>query len=143
LVGTLVFQYQISDGVEAAISALPFLLKLCPADRTQAKTILLLVLFDSSNIGEYKRVCDYVIEAIHDGFGKESPDDVRSFFLGYLLLASKFNAYLNKSIPKGQRFHDTNSRVHFLKEFTVNHQEAMEAMALNRLRIAPTRNLQR
>lgn len=90
------YQYQISDGVEAAINTLPLLLKLFPAEIEIIKTILLLVLFDFYPIGSYKRLSDYSVEAILYNLWDISFEDAQSIFLGYLLLKSKYDELVEK-----------------------------------------------
>lgn len=58
---------QIDDGVECCVHALP---QLILHDNEQADAywqVLLSMLFNKIPLGEYKRMCDYAIEAIHEG----------------------------------------------------------------------------
>lgn len=89
------YQYQISDGVEVSINAIPFLFKLFPQSSEDLKTVLLLILFDTYPIGQYKRVCDYSIESILRNLWKISSDIANKILLGYL----KFKPIIN-SIKK-------------------------------------------
>lgn len=61
------YDYQIGDGVEACVHALPIIIN--ESDSTEEiEEILLemiLILLDKRSLGHYKRVCDYVIESIH------------------------------------------------------------------------------
>lgn len=125
------YDYQISDGVEAAVSALPTLMTLCPDERGTIKEILLMMMFDRHPIGEYKRVCDYAIESIVNGFGKDSPEEVKSLFYGVLLLAPKLNKHMDQSIPKGQRFHDRNTRIESLRTFCETHRQEIDRISSN------------
>lgn len=127
------YDYQISDGVEAAVSALPFLFKLFPDDRPGIKTILLFILFDTHRLGEYKSISDYAVEAIVNGLWNEFPVEAQSLFFGFILLEPKFYAYLKKSIPQGHHYHDANSRIKVLEEFTELQNDTLEAMAANKL----------
>ena len=59
------YGYQIGDGVEAAIRAIPNLMNEFPEQAENFALMLILTLIDEYPIGEYKRICDYAIEAIH------------------------------------------------------------------------------
>jgi len=83
------YAYQISDGVESAISVLPILLKEFPEEKEAIKTILLLTSFDPNSIGMYCEFADFSIKAILD-LWKISFDDSQSLLLGYLLLKPKY-----------------------------------------------------
>lgn len=59
------YGYQIGDGVEAAIRAIPNLMNEYPEQAENFALMLILTLIDEYPIGEYKRICDYAIETIH------------------------------------------------------------------------------
>ncbi|NOX64602.1 MAG: ATP-binding protein [Chlorobi bacterium] len=83
------YQYQISDGVESAISVLPILFKEFPDEHENIKTILLLTLFDPHNIGLYAEFSDFSANAIKELF-KISFEDAQSLLFGYLTLKPKY-----------------------------------------------------
>jgi hypothetical protein len=85
------YRYQIGDGVEAAIGALPALMKSFPQDVDGIKKILLLTLFDSYPIGMNQRLSDYAVGAIQNSLWKESSADANSIFLGFLALKPKYD----------------------------------------------------
>jgi len=58
------YNYQIGDGVEIAIHAIPALIDEYPEEEESFVALLILTLFDKTPIGYYKRVCDYAIETI-------------------------------------------------------------------------------
>lgn len=60
------YAYQISDGVEAAIHAIPALINEYPEEVESYVSIMVFALLDETPIGQYKRICDYVIESIHN-----------------------------------------------------------------------------
>lgn len=93
------YQYQIADGVSAAISVLPLLLKPFTQDREIIKIILLFTLFDPYPIGMDQYLSDYSISAVSHNLWRKSFPDANSIFLGYLLLQPKFND-LRESIRK-------------------------------------------
>ncbi len=59
------YGYQISDGVEASIHAISVLINEYPEETEDYVSIMILALLDETPIGQYKRICDYVIEAVH------------------------------------------------------------------------------
>ncbi len=83
------YQYQISDGVESAISVLPILFKEFPEERRNIKLILLLTLFDPHSIGMYTEFADFHTRAMQELFSI-SFKDAQSILLGYLYLKLKY-----------------------------------------------------
>ncbi|UZJ39556.1 ATP-binding protein [Prosthecochloris sp. SCSIO W1102] len=83
------YQYQISDGTEAAISALPVIFQNYPAERENIKAILLLTLFVDYPVGMGgDRYSVFPCMAIHK-LWKNHFDDMQSLLIGYLLLKPK------------------------------------------------------
>lgn len=79
------YDYQIGDGVEAAIRAIPSLMKEYPEEIEQFKTILLFTLFNTNELGAYKRICDYAIESIHlSDMWKVNFEAAQSLLLSYI-----------------------------------------------------------
>ena len=99
------YQYQISDGVEVSINALPFLIKLFPDDNEELLGILLFVLFDTQSIGQYKRVCDYSIESILNTLWHVSSEDAQKVFFGFLKFKQVFNHVKNEIIEASLKKH--------------------------------------
>ncbi|KAA2302006.1 hypothetical protein FY526_22060, partial [Clostridioides difficile] len=58
------YQYQISYGVESAISVLPILMHEFPNEKKVVKFILLMILFDPNSIGQYADFSDFSVNAI-------------------------------------------------------------------------------
>lgn len=58
------YSYQIHDGVEAATHAIPYLIINYPDNKLDYAKKIVLLLLNTTSIGEYKRICDYAIEAI-------------------------------------------------------------------------------
>jgi len=85
------YNYQVGDGVDAALNVLPLLLKPFPHDSKAIKETLLFTLFDSYPIGTVQRLSDYAVSAILHNLWQESPEDAKSIFWGYLLLKPKFD----------------------------------------------------
>lgn len=59
------YNYQISDGVEASVHAIPSLVNEYTEDAEDYILLMVLTILDETPIGHYKRICDYVIESIH------------------------------------------------------------------------------
>lgn len=60
------YRPQISDGTECCIHSIPQLLAHNINDIGKYKKYLVRTLLDRTPIGEYKRICDYAIESIHE-----------------------------------------------------------------------------
>lgn len=93
------YQYQISDGVESAISVLPILFKEFPEERKKIKRILLLTLFDTYLIGMYAEFADFPTRAIKDLF-EISFEDAQSLLFGYLKLKPRYEELREKMRQK-------------------------------------------
>lgn len=91
------YQYQISDGVEVAVNALPFLIELFPDETDEFLTILLFTLFDSTPIGEYKRVCDYSIESVLSNLWRISFDGAHKVLWGFLKFKPVFDSIVSET----------------------------------------------
>jgi hypothetical protein len=79
------YQYQIGDGVDAAIGVLPALLRSFPDDVEHVKAILLLTLLDENSINISDRFNSYAVTTIAE-IGKTHPDVVDALFSGYLYI---------------------------------------------------------
>lgn len=81
------YDYQISDGVEASVHAIPSLIKEYPNEAENFISIMVLTLFDETPIGQYKRICDYVIESIHESkLWEQNPTNAQAILFGYIKL---------------------------------------------------------
>ncbi|MCT2197630.1 hypothetical protein M3G15_21195, partial [Paenibacillus sp. p3-SID1389] len=81
------YNYQISDGVEASVHAIPSLINEYPEEADDYMLIMVLALFDETPIGQYKRICDYVIESIHRSKLWDQNEKVaQSILFGYIKL---------------------------------------------------------
>lgn len=116
------YNYQIADGVEVAVSTLPFLYKIYPEKIKDYNIILLLILFDAYPIGEYKRICDYVIEALKNNLFETFPDQANIILLGYLALKPKFNLEYSPKLL----WREGKSRTQALNEFIDKYQHELE-----------------
>lgn len=84
------YHYQISDGTDSAIAALPILFRHYPQVRSDVKMTLLLNLFDDYTRGmrSHVRYATFSIKAIHK-LWEDCFSDAQSILLGFLLLKPK------------------------------------------------------
>ncbi len=104
------YEYQIGDGLEASIHALPKLIEEYPHDIEKLALLLIFILFDKRSIGMYKRVCDYAIEAIHQkGLWDSSPQVAEQIVNGFI----QFKPLYNNAIEalKSNESHKYNYRI--------------------------------
>lgn len=81
------YNYQISDGVEAAVHAIPSLINEYPDEVEEYISLMVIVLFDEAPIGHYKRICDYAIESIHKSkLWEQNSKVAQSILFGYIKL---------------------------------------------------------
>lgn len=85
------YDYQISDGVEVSINTIPALMELYPDEVDELSTILLFVLFETYSLGEYKRICDYSIEAITQHLWDKIPEKAEKILQAYVKFKPLFN----------------------------------------------------
>jgi hypothetical protein len=90
------YDYQISDGVEVAVNAIPYLMELLPNAESDLTLILLLILFDPHPLGYYKRICDYSIESIKRKLWDSSADKVKHILFAFLKFKSIYNSIVNE-----------------------------------------------
>lgn len=88
------YSYQVSDGTEPAISALPYLYKYYSKDPDEAKGIkgLLILLL----LSIHREISTFAARAILQNFWELSFEDAHSIFLGYLDLKPKYNSLINE-----------------------------------------------
>ena len=87
------YNYQIGDGVEAACHALPVLMNEYAEEIEDYILCIILILFDERQLGEYKRICDYIIESIHESnLWEESAKTAHEILHGYIRLKPVYNS---------------------------------------------------
>lgn len=99
------YNYQIGDGLNAAILALPLLLEPFPECRDDVKRILLFALFDRHSVGMNQRFSDFAVAAIVNTLRTRSPEDADSLFLAYLYLKPKFDHLCESMLMENRRQH--------------------------------------
>ena len=86
------YAYQISDGVEVAIHAIPSLMVEYPEEKENFILIMILALLDNTSIGHYKRICDYVIESIHKSkLWENISNEAQTILFGFIKLKPIYN----------------------------------------------------
>lgn len=134
------YDYQIADGVEVAINALPYLIEDFPDDIPTIKFILLFILFDTYPIGQYKRVCDYAIEAMYKKLWSSSETLSNSILSGYLQFAPLYESAKQEYWKKNARFHHDNSGSVVRENFIKKHDKAIEKFSLSNTEFDLTNN---
>jgi hypothetical protein len=90
------YKYQIFDGTEVAIAALPILLDEFPEEKKNIKEILLLTLFNEDCIKAIEAsLLNYLTESIYN-LWERNVKEARSLLLGYLLLKPKYEKLKEK-----------------------------------------------
>lgn len=91
------YDYQISDGVEAAIHALPALISLFPNEKDKYVSALIMALLDETPIGQYKRICDYVTDSVERAkLWEKDPKTAKSILYGYIAVKPLFEETAQK-----------------------------------------------
>ncbi|MBP4141987.1 ATP-binding protein [Flavobacterium sp. P4023] len=120
------YGYQISDGVEVAVNALPYLMEKFPEEIPQIKLILLFILFDNYPLGEYKRVCDYAIEAMYRKLWSFSLELSNDILIGYLKFAPLYEKVKQDYRKKNRSLYDQNSGDAVREQFANKYKKELE-----------------
>ena len=128
------YGYQIGDGLDAAINALPLLIQPLPECRDDVKGMLLLSLLDRNPVGMNQRFADHAVSAILNTLWKTNPEDANALFLGYLRLQPAYEklceTVLRENRKKGAyEFH------HFtvIQRFAAEYEQEIEQVLRNEL----------
>ena len=113
--------YQVSDGIESAISVLPILLQKFTKTQSEIKCLLLFILFNDHfmSVG-HNHNNKLMIKTIHQ-LWKDRFDDANSFLYGYLLLKPKYEQLTRKISQENlakdiQGIHEREVIQRFIKE---------------------------
>lgn len=128
------YEYQIGDGLDAAIKALPLLIEHYPECRGEVKLTLFLTLLDRHPVGMNQRFADHAISAILNTLWKTNPEDANSLFLGYLYLQPKYEN-LCETIRSDGREMGVYEFAHFttIQRFAAEHEEEITKILANGL----------
>lgn len=111
------YDYQIGDGVEAACHALPVLMNEYPEEIEDYILCMVFILFDESRLGEYKRICDYIIESVHESnLWKENPKIAQAILLSYIKFKPIYHSIVS-DLRKEQGYWGYLSKQSIITEF--------------------------
>ncbi|MGR6502009.1 AVAST type 4 anti-phage nuclease Avs4 [Shewanella sp. Koi 1] len=114
------YAYQISDGVEASVHAIPSLVNEYPEEAENYISLMVLILLDETPIGHYKRICDYVIESIHKSkLWKQNENVAQSVLFGYVKLKPIYSTIIAE-IRKEQGWGRISKRTIIEKLYEIN-----------------------
>ena len=127
------YEYQISDGVEAAIHAMPSLMAEYQEEKENFIIMMVLALFDKTPIGAYKRICDYVIESIHESkLWKNASNNAQAILLWFIKLKPIYSQiYIEKR--KTQGFGSRISKNTIFEDLEIRVAEQFDDFSLNNL----------
>ncbi|KAF3982703.1 MAG: ATP-binding protein [Methylococcales symbiont of Hymedesmia sp. n. MRB-2018] len=139
------YQYQISDGVQQAISVLPALLEVFPDEKEHIKIILLLSLFKDSHVGgmlSSKSFSIFPIIAIQK-LWKNNFNDAHSLLLGYLLLRPKYDELgriIREENYKKKVYESYDDQL--LKRFIEDNDEVLQLVIDNKLTLSNLKDIE-
>ncbi|WKA54790.1 AVAST type 4 anti-phage nuclease Avs4 [Planococcus shixiaomingii] len=139
---TAKYTYQIGDGVEAAISILPYMLEKFPEEKEKIKAILLLILFDSHPLGMNASFSDYSVNTIYSNLWSINFDDAQSLLLGFLFLKPKFDV-MREEIRQ-ENYQKNNRELYqkdILEKFVTNYEKDIEKIIANSITVDEIRNI--
>jgi hypothetical protein len=94
----------------------PALINEYPEEKENFLSIMILTLLDETSIGQYKRVCDYAIESVHESkLWEQNPKDAQSILFGYIKLKPLYKSIIEEKrkemgywgrIPKSSIFEE-------------------------------------
>lgn len=126
------YSYQIGDGVEAAISSLPVLLKYFPEEKEIIKCILLFTLFDNHPIGISVKFSDYSTKTILNELWTLNFEDAQSLLLGYLYLKPKYEDMKEQLRIEGfKNYQRVNIEENFSEKFLEEYEVFVEKVIEN------------
>ena len=128
------YGYQIGEGLDAAINALPLLIQPFPEYREDVKGTLLLTLLDRNPMGMNQRLSDHAVSAILNTLWKTNPQDANALFLGYLHLQPVYEK-LCETILRENRKKGTHEFHHFtaIQRFAAEYEQEIAQVLGNEL----------
>ncbi len=97
---------QIHDGLESCVHAVPALMRKFPDESGKYKKYLIKLLLNTHSIGNYKRICDYVIEALKSDWISNNSTLIDNNFVGeYIYSALLIENAKQKEISRGHMWH--------------------------------------
>ena len=135
------YYYQVSDGTQPAISALPYLYKRLYHDKEatrEIKRILILLL-----LSNHMEISTFATEAILQNLWDASFEDAHSLFLGYLSLKPQYNDLADEvRLKNHQKGIYEISEKHIVEKFVEESGTALEDIILNRTKYDNIKDIQ-
>ncbi len=120
------YGYQIGDGVEGSVRAIPFLFGKVNSD-DDLIALLLMILLNQHSLGMYKRICDFAIESINNILWDDKPEVAKKITLCYLTIAPKFEDFLQTKRSDPQYFRGEESNTIYM-DFIESHEKILEQL---------------
>ncbi|MCI3028601.1 hypothetical protein LMF32_05750 [Desemzia sp. C1] len=120
------YRYQIGDGVEGAVNAIPCLFGKVDSD-DELILLLLLILLNQNSLGMYKRICDFAIESINNILWEQNPEMAKRITLCYINIASRFDDFCQTKRNDSQYIRGDNSNNIYM-DFVESHEEMLEKL---------------
>lgn len=137
------YDYQLGDGVDAAISVLPILLKEFPEEKDGIKIILLLTLFDLNPMGAGQEFCNYSKRAVLS-LWDISFDDAQSLLLGYLWLKPKYEDLRSKLRKKNYEKNVYELyEIQLIKEFDSENETELKKVIDNKITLSDLNEIEK
>lgn len=122
--------YQIEDGIENSVHALPKLIKEYPSESQNYLTLMVCILLDNYPLGAYKRICDYVIEAIYQSqLWKQNFKVAQSILLDYIVIIPIYKSIITNKKKELNHLQQISKRIIFeeliklnLESFYINNE---------------------
>lgn len=136
------YQYQISDGVQSAISILPSLIDQFPKEKHHIKNILLIALLDDHPIGMAGKFNHYSINTIHK-LWENNFQEAQSLMFGYLSLKPKYKKLKKKLREENQKkeiYELHESQV--IKKFTEEYENNLQKISENKIFLKDCKNIE-
>ncbi|AEP88987.1 AVAST type 4 anti-phage nuclease Avs4 [Bacillus spizizenii] len=136
------YSYQIGDGVESAISVLPFMLEKFPLEKENIKAILLLTLCDSHPMGMNAKFSDYSANTIYNNLWSINFDDAQSLLLGFLYLKPKFDVMQEE--VRQENYNKNNQQLYqrdIIEKFVINYEKEIERIIANSITLDDIKNI--
>lgn len=134
------YTYQVLDGSEPAISALPYLLKYFTKDARQGKEIKRLLMLTLLSIHE--DICAFAARAVLHSLWKLDFTHAHSIFLGYLRLKPKYDHLVNEMRKKDRSkgiYKTAESRT--INQFVKKYGPEVEKVLSDRMRYSDVANI--
>lgn len=94
------YSYQVSDGVEEAISSIPYLIKLFPEEVVDLNSILFLILINNRPLTNSESIWNFSIKALTEHLWEISPSNALKILLSFIRFKPLFNSIKKEKTHK-------------------------------------------